>query len=51
MNMDEKDIKDVGHWFKCWCTTYTEEFDGNVDRDEFIEDAASAIRYYLEYMA
>ena len=50
--MDKKEIKDVGSWFNSWCVAYTNECDdGNVDRDEFIEDAASAIRYYLECMA
>ena len=51
MNMDKKEIKNVGSWFSRWCVTYTNECGGNVERDEFIEDAASAIRFYLEYQA
>lgn len=44
--MDWKEIRDVGSWFNKWCVTYTIEC-GDVGRDEFIEDALEALRYYI----
>jgi hypothetical protein len=44
--MDRKDIRDVGRWFNSWCVAYTNEC-GSVGRDEFIEDALEALRYYV----